>query len=63
MHELNKQLEKNDCNNYYADIELNRVIKKLPIKLNGYLMKKVLLSIFLLILLCIIVARKILIIC
>lgn len=28
MHELNKQLEKNDCNNYYADIEFNRVIKK-----------------------------------
>lgn len=24
MHELNKQLEKNDCNNYYADIEFNR---------------------------------------
>lgn len=24
MHELNKQLEKNGCNNYYADIEFNR---------------------------------------
>lgn len=33
MHELNKQLEKNDCNNYYADIEFNRNkkrIKQLP---------------------------------
>ena len=33
MHELNKQLEKNGCNNYYADIEFNRNkkgIKQLP---------------------------------
>ena len=33
MHELNKQLEKNDCNNYYADVEFNRNkkrIKQLP---------------------------------
>lgn len=32
MHELNKQLEKNDCNNYYADVEFNRnkkIIKQL----------------------------------
>lgn len=27
MHELNKQLEKNGCNNYYADIEFNRAIE------------------------------------
>lgn len=33
MYELNKQLEKNGCNNYYADIEFNRNkkrIKQLP---------------------------------
>ena len=33
MHELNKQLEKNGCNKYYADIEFNRnkkSIKQLP---------------------------------
>ena len=33
MHELNKQLEKNGCNNYYADVEFNRNkkrIKQLP---------------------------------
>ena len=33
MHELNKQLEKNACNNYYADIEFNRNkkrVKQLP---------------------------------
>ena len=27
MCELNKQLEKNDCNNYYADIEFNRAFE------------------------------------
>ena len=27
MHELNKQLEKNSCNNYYADIEFNRAFE------------------------------------
>lgn len=27
MHELNKQLEKNGCNNYYADIEFNRAFE------------------------------------
>lgn len=27
MHELNKQLEKNACNNYYADIEFNRAFE------------------------------------
>lgn len=29
MHELNKQLEKNDCNNYYADVEFNRNKKRI----------------------------------
>ena len=29
MHELNKQLEKNDCNNYYADVEFNRNKKEI----------------------------------
>lgn len=27
MYELNKQLEKNGCNNYYADIEFNRAFE------------------------------------
>lgn len=29
MHELNKQLEKNGCNNYYADVEFNRNKKRI----------------------------------
>lgn len=29
LHELNKQLEKNDCNNYYADVEFNRNKKEI----------------------------------
>ena len=29
MYELNKQLEKNGCNNYYADIEFNRNKKRI----------------------------------
>ena len=29
MHELNKQVEKNDCNNYYADVEFNRNKKRI----------------------------------
>lgn len=29
MHELNKQLKKNDCNNYYADVEFNRNKKRI----------------------------------
>lgn len=29
MHELNKQLEKHDCNNYYADVEFNRNKKRI----------------------------------
>lgn len=29
MHELNKQLEKNDCNNYYADVKFNRNKKRI----------------------------------
>lgn len=42
MHELNKQLEKNGCNNYYADIEFNRNKKEL----SNYLMTMALLIIF-----------------
>lgn len=42
MHELNKQLEKNDCNNYYADIEFNRNKKEL----SSYLMTMALIIIF-----------------
>lgn len=42
MHELNKQLEKNGCNDYYADIELIGIKKEL----SSYLMTMALLVIF-----------------
>lgn len=42
MCELNKQLEKNACKNYYADIEFNRNKKAL----NSYLMTTIFLIIF-----------------
>lgn len=42
MHELNKQLEKNNCNNYYADVEFNRIKREL----SSYIMTMALLVIF-----------------
>ncbi len=42
MCELNKHLEKNECNKYYADIEFNRNKKAL----NSYLMTTIFLIIF-----------------